>query len=181
MDIGLAPCLTVPGRPFLMRVFNLQCALGHGFEGWFGSEADYESQRERGLVSCPLCGAGEVRRLPSAPHLNLSGARAAPGQAAGAPPANTAVAGKPAAVTPGLPPEVVEATRRVAQALQELVQNTDDVGEGFTEEARRIHYGEAPARSIRGQASPEQREALRDEGIDVLALPDGLLPKGPLQ
>ncbi|TMH00761.1 MAG: DUF1178 family protein, partial [Betaproteobacteria bacterium] len=57
-----------------MKVLNLRCAHDHRFEGWFASDDDYQSQRERGLVECPLCGDAAVERLPSAPRLNLSGA-----------------------------------------------------------------------------------------------------------
>ncbi|MEO0003115.1 MAG: hypothetical protein RLZZ22_807, partial [Pseudomonadota bacterium] len=58
-----------------MKVLDLQCAAGHGFEGWFGSEDDYAAQQARGLLSCPSCGSAEVRRLPSAPRLNLGAGR----------------------------------------------------------------------------------------------------------
>ena len=54
-----------------MKVLNLQCSQTHGFEGWFGSEEDYLSQSERGLVTCPVCGDAMVSKLPSAPRLNL--------------------------------------------------------------------------------------------------------------
>lgn len=59
-----------------MKVLDLRCANGHRFEGWFGSDADLQSQQERGLLTCPVCGHNEVERLPSAPRLNLSSSRA---------------------------------------------------------------------------------------------------------
>ena len=133
-----------------MKVFNLQCAHSHGFEGWFSSEEDFLGQQERGLLSCPMCGSAEVTRLPSAPHLNL-GAQ---------------------------PPEQGDAARGQAawlRMVREVLAHTEDVGERFAEEARRIHYGEAEQRGIRGQATGEQTAELLDEGIPVLPLP---LPPG---
>lgn len=158
-----------------MKVLDLRCANGHGFEGWFGSEDDYLDQNGRGLVACPLCGDCVITRMPSAPRLNLSGAREPAGKPPGSPPA------------PAQPPEAtngaVSADMQALwlQAVRHAIANTDDVGERFAEEARRIHYGETEARGIRGQASVEERHALREEGIDVLALPIPPALKGPLQ
>jgi hypothetical protein len=153
-----------------MKVLNLRCNDGHGFEGWFASEADYASQTERGLVECPLCGAKQVHKLPSAPRLNLSGAQAP-----------TTPKGTAVAAGAGSPlPELLEQIQAMwLHTVREVVKNTEDVGERFPEEARKIHYGEAEARGIRGQASPEEQAALSEEGISVVALPipDGL--KGP--
>ena len=160
-----------------MKVLDLRCGVGHGFEGWFASEDDYGSQRERGLLDCPVCGNAEVTRLPSAPRLNLSGARApesAPAQAPVAAPA--AATGATELALHGN-----AATTRFIEAVAELLKNTQDVGPRFAEEARRIHYGESEAKAIRGQATPEEREALADEGIEVFTLPTGLPPKTSLQ
>jgi hypothetical protein len=154
-----------------MKVLDLRCGLGHGFEGWFASEADYGSQRERGLLDCPVCGNADVKRLPSAPRPNLSGARA---PEAAAPPA------APAGVAETALPSQAAAFRFV-EAVAELLKNTQDVGTRFAEEARRIHYGESEAKAIRGQTTPQEREALADEGIEVFTLPLGLPPKTPLQ
>jgi hypothetical protein len=160
-----------------MKVLDLRCGAGHTFEGWFASEDDYGSQRERGLVDCPVCGNAEVLRLPSAPRLNLSGARApdpAPTHAS-----EPAGGGAPALVT-----QMAlhgSAAQRFVEAVAELLKNTQDVGSRFAEEARRIHYGESDAKAIRGQTTPQEREALADEGIEVFTLPGGLPPKTPLQ
>ena len=144
-----------------MKVLNLRCGLDHRFEGWFGGDADYESQHERGLVSCPLCNGTDVTRLPSAPRLNLSGAR------------------ETALVTTQANQEVVEPIQAAQaawmRAVRHMMANTDDVGSRFAEEARRIHYGEKAQRGIRGQATREQAEALREEGIEVMSVP---LPAG---
>jgi len=158
-----------------MKVLDLRCGVGHGFEGWFASEDDYGSQRERGLLDCPVCGNAEVTRLPSAPRLNLSGARA---------PEPAAQASAPAPASTSLTETAVHgnaATARFVEAVAELLKNTQDVGPRFAEEARRIHYGESEAKAIRGQATAQEREALADEGIEVFTLPSGLPPKTPLQ
>lgn len=158
-----------------MKVLDLRCGSGHGFEGWFASEDDYGSQRERGLLDCPVCGNAEVTRLPSAPRLNLSGARA-PELA----PAPVAAPAATSSVTE-MAVHGNAATARFVEAVAELLKNTQDVGPRFAEEARRIHYGESEAKAIRGQATPEEREALADEGIEVFTLPTGVPPKTSLQ
>jgi hypothetical protein len=154
-----------------MKVLNLGCGNGHVFEGWFASDDELADQLARGLVECPLCADKAISRLPSAPRLNLSGAREP--QVDGAP--RQAVA-QPA---PGsLPPDVQAAWLRV---VNHLVQNTDDVGDRFAEEARRIHYGEQPARGIRGQVTSEERQALQEEGIETFSVPLPAALKGPVQ
>jgi hypothetical protein len=146
-----------------MKVFNLLCAQGHAFEGWFASEADLQQQRDTGLLDCPMCADKTITRLPSAPRLNLSAGRdgAAPGE-------------------PATPERHMVETLWM-KAVQHVLHNTEDVGERFAEEARRIHYGEATERSIRGQATPDQSRALIEEGIEVHALPMPAHLKGPLQ
>lgn len=147
-----------------MKVYNLRCARDHAFEGWFASEDDCAEQSARGLIACPLCGDAGVRRVPSAPRLNLSGAAA---------PAEVAVRDDA--------PGAAERQGRWMRAMRELLAQTEDVGERFAEEARRIHYGEATERGIRGRASREEAEALADEGIGVLPLPVPPALEGPLQ
>jgi len=144
-----------------MKVFNLQCERGHAFEGWFASEDAYVEQGARGLVECPLCASREVLRLPSAPRLNLSSSAREP--AAGAP----------------ATPEQRSVEALWLRAVRHVMAQTEDVGERFADEARRIHYGEAAERGIRGRASHDEAEALRDEGIDVHALPWPASVDGP--
>lgn len=150
-----------------MKVFNLSCAQDHRFEGWFASAEAYEEQLEGGLIECPVCADQSIRRLPSAPRLNLSSAGDR------APPA------KPEAAAAALSPEQLQAMwLRMARHIRE---NTEDVGERFAEEARRIHQREAPNRGIRGVASREEAAELAEEGIEVFSFP---MPKGsnePLQ
>lgn len=168
-----------------MKVLNLRCANGHGFEGWFSSEDDYLQQNGGGRLQCPLCGDGVVTRLPSAPRLNLSGARASgSGQPASAKvqvpvPVLAAVPTTAAGAAEPTVPDDVQASW--LQAVRDLMARTEDVGSNFAEEARRIHYGEVPTRGIRGQATPDERASLLDEGIETLAIPVPVALKGPLQ
>ncbi|MGN6525420.1 MAG: DUF1178 family protein [Burkholderiaceae bacterium] len=160
-----------------MKVLDLRCAAGHGFEGWFASEDDYGSQRERGLLDCPVCGNADIARLPSAPRLNLSGVREpARDTRAPASPEGQAAARR-AATEVALPGQ---AAARLAEVVAELLSQCEDVGTRFAEEARRMHYGEREAAAIRGQTTPAEREALADEGIEVLTLPVPVA-KGSLQ
>jgi hypothetical protein len=152
-----------------MKVLNLQCHHAHGFEGWFASEDDFQDQLARGLLECPLCGDAEITKMPSAPRLNLGAA--APKEAAKAVPSKQEVMSAPDA----------QLQAAWLQLVKQVVANTEDVGERFAEEARRIHYGESEDRGIRGQASREETEALLEEGIAVLPLPIPKGLKGPLQ
>ncbi|MBI5271260.1 MAG: DUF1178 family protein [Burkholderiales bacterium] len=149
-----------------MKVIDLRCAHGHAFEGWFASEADFLSQEERQLVACPLCGDTAVTRLPSAPRLNL-------GAAPEAREARETREAPPAAQAPAKDavPAAVAMQQLWLEAVRHVISRTEDVGPRFAEEARRIHYGETAQRGIRGQATPEERAALADEGIETVALP----------
>jgi len=153
-----------------MKVLNLRCSNGHGFEGWFASDDEFMEQNGADLLQCPLCADSVVTRLPSAPRLNLSGAREAPSEP------TTAVA-----VHPAPQPAPQDLQGMWLKAVRHVMAHTEDVGERFAEEARRIHYGEAPERGIRGQASREQRDELLDEGIEIFALPLPRALDGPLQ
>ena len=136
-----------------MKIFDLLCGAGHRFEGWFASAEDYAGQRAKGMVSCPNCGAQEVERVPSATRFNT-----------GAP--EPAVPVAPAGHDP-----LALAQKLYSRMLDELLAKSEDVGEQFPEEARRIHYQEAPARSIRGQATQQEHDELVEEGIPVARLP----------
>ncbi len=178
-----------------MLVVDLHCALGHHFEGWFASADDLASQRARGLLTCPVCGERDVTRRPSAPHLNTSGLKERePGggvqgtarPAAQSAPSTTAVATADARpVHDSLPAEAQEAMAALQalylKAVRHVIDNTEDVGERFVEEVRSIHQGDAPERAIRGQATPEERAELAEEGIDILSMPLPESLKGPLQ
>jgi len=148
-----------------MKVLDLQCGQLHVFEGWFASEGDYLSQHDRGLVVCPVCGDRAITKRLSAPRLNLSGAHAGSGH------------DQPDVSSNEKESDLQAALMTVAR---HLVATTDDVGDSFASEARKIHYGEIKARGIRGQTSPAEALSLLDEGIAVLpfALPEVL--KGSL-
>lgn len=167
-----------------MKVLNLRCANGHVFEGWFGSDDEFMDQNRRGLVECPLCASQVITRLPSAPRLNLSGAREPEAPAAPARPSRPA---QPQSLQPSQPaqppqsPQAVDLQAAWLHAVRELMARTEDVGTRFAEEARRIHYGETPERGIRGQASAQERAALLDEGIETFALPVPRALDGPVQ
>jgi hypothetical protein len=153
-----------------MKVLDLACSQQHLFEGWFASEDDFASQCRRGLVQCPVCGDPTIVKKLSAPRLNLSGAREpqAPKQPSTSP------------ASPAAPARMGEVETALAAAwmavARHVVANTTDVGNSFAEEARKIHYGEAQARNIRGQTTPEQARELVEEGIEVmpLMLPDAV-------
>jgi hypothetical protein len=146
-----------------MKVLNLRCGQQHAYEGWFASEEDFTSQQGRGIVACPLCGDTETVRLPSAPRLKVSRHAA---------PAETLRQDSGSEVT---------LQSQWLRALRHVMSTTEDVGERFPEEARRIHYGEVEERGIRGRATREDADALREEGIEVMALPLPDAVKGPLQ
>jgi hypothetical protein len=184
-----------------MKVLDLQCGQQHSFEGWFGSEDDFQSQLTRGLVQCPLCSSAEITKKLSAPRFNL-GKTVAPTSAsesaaaskneastAQASSTSTELAVKTAASNqtqqvvqrPNLSPEAAEVMQAAwLEVAKHVMANTEDVGSSFASEARKIHYGEADERAIRGQATPDQTMELIEEGIDVMpmSIPESL--KRPL-
>jgi hypothetical protein len=145
-----------------MIVFDLRCARAHVFEAWFGSTADYESQNARGLIACPLCSSREIGKAVMAPAVAAKGNRrpdAAPRDAApAAPPASEA------ADSPELLPALLAMQRQ-------FEAGSDYVGSNFATAARAMHEGDAPARSIHGEASLAEARALQEDGISVLPLP----------
>lgn len=132
-----------------LKVFDLQCPLPHVFEGWFQSREAFDAQRERGEIACPVCASTAIERRPSAPRLNLGHGQA---------PVSEAV--DPAALR-----------RAIVRQVREVLRQTEDVGDAFADEARRIHQGDAPERAIRGVATADERQSLADDGIEVVAIP----------
>ncbi|OGA45068.1 MAG: hypothetical protein A3F74_04470 [Betaproteobacteria bacterium RIFCSPLOWO2_12_FULL_62_58] len=140
-----------------MIVFDLSCENKHRFEGWFASNEDFERQLNDRSLTCPLCGNGKVVRLPHASYVN-TGSRERPDGTR----KNTA----------RVPEQYANLdSEALAKLIDHVIETTEDVGAAFPEEARKIHYREAPERHIRGTASPREVEALQDEGIEVVALP----------
>ena len=165
-----------------MKVLDLKCSLDHRFEGWFASTDEFESQLSRKLVACPVCSTTEVSRMPSAPRLNLSANRSENRSSSNSDQGDKEAAGSnatPAAQPPQDADQALQA--RALQFMREILAKTENVGDRFAEEARRMHYDEAPARNIRGVATPEDAHALMEEGIDVMPLPVPAALKEPLQ
>jgi hypothetical protein len=138
-----------------MIVYDLICTHQHRFEGWFASAEDFTRQSEGALVRCPFCDDAAIERLPS---MNVQVGR------------TTA----PAAEREEAPVVQIKAEGEALKALRQLIAHSENVGAGFAEEARKIHYEEVPQRSIRGQATREEAAELRDEGIDFMSLPNAL-------
>ncbi|HYG47789.1 MAG TPA: DUF1178 family protein [Allosphingosinicella sp.] len=131
-----------------MIIFDLRCeGQGHVFEAWFGSSQDYEEQRGRGLVACPVCGSAEIAKAPMAPAVPAKGNRAPS------------------------PERVKDMLAAAATAQKRLLEASEAVGERFADEARAIHLGEAEARAIHGQATLAEAESLIDEGVPIAPLP----------
>jgi hypothetical protein len=133
-----------------MIVFDLSCTGGHVFESWFGGQADYDSQRARGLVACPVCGDAGVDKAPMAPR--IAGTGEGPG---------TGVARADARTT----------MRAMMAAQARMLSGSEDVGPRFAAEARAIHEGDAERRVIHGQASIVEARQLVADGVPVAPLP----------
>ena len=136
-----------------MIVFDLKCGNAHVFEAWFGSSADYDAQRERGLIDCPLCGNGAIVKAamaPAVPRKGSSGNGKAEGNA---------------------PPKVSEPMADLLAAQRRMEAASDYVGEAFAGEARAMHDGDAPVRAIYGEASRDEALALVRDGVAIAPLP----------
>ncbi len=169
-----------------MIVFDLECRpAGHRFEGWFGSSQDFASQCERGLLACPQCGASDVLKAPMAPNLGRKGNQR---EAAPALPALSHEPSPPSQVpapppsqpmsTGVMPPEAVQMLHKLARLQAEALKDSRWVGSNFAEESRAMHYGERDTEVIHGQATPEEAQALIEEGIEVAPLPFPVVPPG---
>ena len=142
-----------------MVVYNLACNKAHTFEGWFTSPEAFERQLEADSVSCPVCGSSGVAKQPSAPYIAKRGASMEEGLAS-------------------LPTEAMNELR--AKVIDYVLKNTEDVGKAFPDEARKIHRRDAPERPIRGQATKQEAQELKEEGIDVVTLPMAPVPPDQL-
>lgn len=160
--------------------YQLQCARGHGFDGWFRSSGAFDSQAREGLVECPACGDRAIERALMTPSVAKRLAFPAPAQspsevpsgpgagARGGPPAPVVPAGVPTAAGGRLPDHMRAMLQKVRA---EIERNCDYVGTEFADEARRIHHGESEARGIYGEATPEEARSLADEGIQIASVP----------
>jgi hypothetical protein len=173
-----------------MKVYNLSCSFDHRFEGWFASEEDCLTQQASGMLACPLCNSTAITRMPSAPHIAKAHAKETPVLSSGTssalakvnPTENKLNQNEVAAVTRADHSQL-EAQVQAAflKGMHELMSRSEDVGSEFAEEARKIHYKESPERSIRGSTTVDEVESLREEGIEILALPALPLLKNTLQ
>jgi hypothetical protein len=132
--------------------FSLRCEHDHEFDGWFRDGADYDTQKKRGLVSCPVCNSGRVEKALMAPSVSTARRKEKVALAAG------------------------EEQRKLMGKLREMTkkvrENADYVGDRFAEEARKIHFGETDARGIYGEATPEEAKGLIEDGIEFMPLPE---------
>jgi hypothetical protein len=151
-----------------LKVFDLQCEHGHVFEGWFASLDSYESQQAGGLLSCPICSSHQVSKKLSAPRINVG--RAKEGQASQVAP--QAAAGE--AVAAPASRQLAQLQAEMMRHIRQIVRSADNVGTQFAQEARRMHEGDAQERAIRGTATREEREALAEDGIAVMPIPEFL-------
>jgi hypothetical protein len=148
-----------------MIKYALICNAGHEFDSWFRDSTAFEKQAKRGLVTCPVCQSVQVTKAIMSPRIGRSGA--APAE----PPIETP-APAPAPQQVALLDDREKMLRGTIRRLRQMIEaNTDDVGHEFSEEARKMHHGEIPARSIRGQASLEEARALLEEGVEVMPVP----------
>jgi hypothetical protein len=157
-----------------MILYELRCGAGHGFEAWFRNSDAYDAQHAAQQISCPVCGGHDVAKAPMAPRIGRSGRRSR--EAA----QEIAMAEAKAPEPPQPPAPVLSAQdhekmrmvmSKIAELNQHIAATCDYVGKSFPEEARKIHYGEAPVREIYGEASPSEAAELREEGIAVASLP----------
>jgi len=148
-----------------MIVFDLACAeQGHVFEGWFGSSDDYETQRAKGWLACPMCGSADVAKAVMAPRVAAKG--------------NQRRDTTPVTLANDAPDKMREMMRVLADAQTRALEGSDYVGPRFADEARAMHLGEAEHRAIHGQASADEAKALIDEGVAVAPLPFPVRPPG---
>lgn len=155
-----------------MIVYNLACEHKHPFEGWFASPTDFDHQRDRKLVECPICRSTSIERLLHAPRLNTGGVGSERERVAEKAREEIAVAkagdSSGEFISSDDYKQLVSAVQTFASNVRE---NTEYVGEKFADEARAMHYGDKPQRGIRGRADAQTAHELREEGIEFQSLP----------
>jgi hypothetical protein len=131
--------------------FSLLCDHEHEFEAWFRNSEDYETQRKRGFVECPVCGSNKVDKGLMAPAVSTGRKKEKMALAMGA--------------------EQRAAMAQLKALSKKMRENADYVGDKFAEEARKIHFGEADARSIYGEATSDEARGLVEDGVDFMPIP----------
>jgi hypothetical protein len=155
-----------------MIAFDLVCtANDHRFEGWFASSAEYERQLGANLLCCPVCGTSSVIKAVMAPNIGRKGNQQLMPVAKREEDQSIAVSNQPE-----MPAEIAKAIAELSKLQSKMLENSAWVGNKFAEEARAIHYGEQPTRIIHGEASPQEAQALFDEGVSVAPLPLPYVP-----
>ena len=145
--------------------YALRCERGHDFESWFQSSSAYDSQRKRGLVTCPACDSAKVEKAIMAPQIS----RKAKSKTAEAPVAAPAAETTPTQLV--MSPQERALVTKLRELRDHVVKNADNVGKKFPEEARKMHYGESESRAIYGEATSEEAKSLVEEGVEVAPLP----------
>jgi len=152
--------------------YSLRCERDHTFESWFQDSSAYDAQVKRKLVSCPVCTSVKIEKAIMAPRIvGKKGRERAEPVPAAPPTVASAPAEAPAASTPLMMAQERELRAKLKELRDHIVQNADNVGERFPNEARKMHYGDIEHRPIYGEASPEEARSLIDEGIEVSPLP----------
>jgi hypothetical protein len=155
--------------------YALACQAGHEFESWFPASADFEAQRTRGLVTCPVCDSPKVAKRIMAPSVARTD-KAAGRAASPAPPPEAQPGGSSPPAPPAQSMAVFSEREREMRAMfkafrEHVARNADYVGQSFADEARKMHYGETEHRSIYGEANLAEAKELIEEGIEVHPLP----------
>lgn len=160
-----------------MIVFDLRCSdAGHVFEIWFGSSADYDDQKARGLVTCPYCGSADIEKAVMAPNVGAKGNSRADVARPITSTSTPVAAQLPAAANIPSPSEFKAMVSKLAEIQGRMLEGSSYVGSNFADEARSMHLGEQEVRPIHGQTSIEEAKALIEEGVPVAPL---LLPVRP--
>lgn len=143
--------------------YALRCERGHDFESWFQTSSAYDSQRKRGLVTCPMCDSTKVEKAIMAPRI------AAKGKSKATPQPAPAEDGASSSLV--MAPQERELITKLKELRDHVLKNADNVGTKFPDEARKMHYGDIEHRAIYGEATAEEARSLVDEGIEVAPLP----------
>lgn len=156
-----------------MIVFDLVCGnASHVFEAWFGSSKDYEDQKARGLLACPICGDANVEKAVMAPNVAPKGNQRS--EAPSRVPTQSDAAAMP--VANDSPPAPAELMRALAFIQEKMLKDSVWVGKDFTEKARAMHFDEIERQSIHGEATVDQVREMLEEGIDLQPLPLPVVP-----
>jgi len=135
-----------------MIAYDLQCANGHAFEGWFEDGQSYDEQKRNGLISCPVCNDTSVYRIPST------------------------FAIKSSQTSKDILKQQAELDRVSEKVVDFMEKNFDDVGCDFAKEALKMHYGASEARNIRGSSTKEEEDTLKEEGVNFFKIPMPITP-----